>query len=244
MDINSILKEDVFFEKYPLITFLPKELVSDNRVVRQYQGYITADVCFATCNNESISIEEEISILIPDGYPRNLPRVFLLKNGQIITYGVDFHFYNDTKQLCLGLDWELRDVLYKDPSLLNLTESFIIPHIAATRYVLECPSSRRYPQGEYSHGIIGKIEGLASFFNIPQNEKNILDVLHFLSKPHKVANKMLCPFGCGMKYGHCQCKGNINRLQKLIPPKEANYMIREIIDALAMRQFHHKRNKA
>ena len=110
-------------------------------------------------------------------------------------------------------------------SLLNLTESFIIPHLAATRYVMQCPSSRSYPQGEYSHGVLGINEGIASFFRIPKNEKIIFNILEFLSKPHKVANKMLCPFGCGVKYSRCQCRGNINQLQKLIPPKEASILL-------------------
>ena len=67
MDINFMLKEDTFLEKYPLMISLPKEIILDSRVVRQYQGYIYADVCFAAYNNEKISIEEEISIAIQDG---------------------------------------------------------------------------------------------------------------------------------------------------------------------------------
>ena len=220
-----MLKEDTFLEKYPLMISLPKEIILDSRVVRQYQGYIYADVCFAAYNNEKIAIEEEISIAIPDGYPKNLPKVFLLENGQIVKYGADFHFFQDTGQLCLGQSWEIREELYKDSSLLNLTESFIIPHLAATRYVMQCPSSRSYPQGEYSHGVLGINEGIASFFRIPKNEKIIFNILEFLSKPHKVANKMLCPFGCGVKYSRCQCRGNINQLQKLIPPKEASILL-------------------
>lgn len=216
MDIKSILKEDAFFAKYPLITSLPKELFSDVRAVRQYQGYISANVRFTAYKNETISIEEEVFISIPDGYPRNLPAVYLLENGRIVNYGTDFHFYTNTGRLCIGHDWEVRNGLYKDPSLLNLTESFIVPHLAATRYVMQCPANRSYPQGEYSHAVPGKIEGLADFFNIPKNEKILFDVLKFLSKPHKVANKMLCPFGCGVKYARCQCKGNIKQLQKLI----------------------------
>lgn len=243
MDFNSLLKEDAFFDKYPLITPLPKELFSDIRVVRQYQGYINADVCFTAYNNEKISIKDEISIAIPDGYPKNLPKVFLLKNGQIIKYGADFHFYQDTGQLCLGHNWEIREKLYRDPSLLNLTESFIIPHIAAMRYVMQCPSSRSYPQGEYSHGVTGIIEGIASFFNISKNERSILNVLNFLSHPHKVANKMLCPFGCGEKYGRCQCKGNIILLQKLIPPMEAKDMLWKITINITVQTLKQRQNK-
>ena len=233
-----MLKEDTFLEKYPLMISLPKEIILDSRVVRQYQGYIYADVCFAAYNNEKISIEEEISIAIPDGYPKNLPKVFLLENGQIVKYGADFQFYQDTGQLCLGQSWEIREALYKDSSLLNLTESFIIPHIAATRYVMQCPSSRSYPQGEYSHGELGIIEGIASFFRIPKNEKIIFNILEFLSKPHKVANKMLCPFGCGVKYSRCQCRGNINQLQKLIPPKEASKLLYNMKLYFASRKHH------
>ena len=227
MDINSLLNEDAFFAKYPLIVPLPKELYSDSRTARQYQGYINADVCFAAYRNEKISIEEEILISIPDGYPRNLPVVYLLEGGRIANYGADFHFYPHG-QLCIGHDWEVRNELYKDPSLLHLIESFIIPHLAATRYVMQCPANRSYPQGEYSHAAPGRIEGLSDFFNIPKNERILFDVLKFLSKPHKVANKMLCPFGCGVKYSRCQCKGNIKQLQKLIPPKEAIKILNEV----------------
>lgn len=235
-----MLNEDAFFKKYPLIIPLPKELFFNDQIVRQYQGYINTDVCFKIYNNETISIDEEISILIPHGYPRNLPKVFLLKNGQVVKYDADYHFYQNTGQLCLGLDWEIREKLYADSSLVNLTDSFIIPHLAATRYVLQCPADRKYPQGEYPHGVAGKIEGLARRFNLPKNENNILDILKFLSKPQKVANKTLCPFGCKMNYGRCQCKGNIKQLQRLIPPKEAINMIEEI----SMWQINKKCNKA
>lgn len=231
MDTDALLKEDTFLKKYPLITSFPKEFITNNRIIRQYQGYISANVCFAAYGNEMVPIDEEISISIPDGYPSNLPMVYLLSKGHSINYGVDYHFYQDTGQLCLGQNWEIRKELFKDASLLNLVESLIIPHLAAMRYVSKNPN-KGYPQGEYSHGPKGLIEGLSEHFDIPQTPEAILNVLQFLSNSRKVANKTICPFGCGNKYGSCQCKGNIKELQMLIPPKEAVFMINMINTAI------------
>lgn len=226
MDIDSILEEDAFLSMHPLFQRVPKELITLPNIVRQYQGYVTATVRFAVYNNETVSIDEEVSISIPSGYPISLPVVFILDRGQIINLGADYHFYTNTGQLCLGNSWEVRRVLLPDPSLNNLILSLVIPHIAGATF--KCLYRKTFPQGEHAHDIAGKIEGLADFFSIPQDEKTILAILNFLLQSKRVANKMQCPFGCKKEYGKCHCKGDFQDLKVLFPSKEVSSLIQWI----------------
>ena len=226
MDINKLLDEDAFLKMHPLIQSIPKELINLPDIVRQYQGYIAATVRFAAYKNETISINEEVSILIPAGYPANLPIVFILDHGDIINPGLEYHVYPKTGQLCLGNTWEIRKVLLQDPTLNNLMELLVIPHIAGA--VFKYCNKTSFPQGEYSHGLVGQLEGIASFFSVPLNVDIICNILSFLSKPKRVANKTQCPFGCGKEYGKCHCKGNFQDIKILFPNKEIFAILREI----------------
>lgn len=226
MDINKLLDEDAFLSMHPLIQRVPKELIKFPGIVRQYQGYIAATVRFTAYNNETVSIDEEISISIPSAYPISLPIIFILNHGNVINLGADYHFYTNTGQLCLGNSWEIRKELLRNPTLNNLIESLVIPHIAGATF--KFLYGKAFPQGEYAHALKGKFEGLASFFSIPMNEKTILDVLNFLSLSKHIANKMQCPFGCREKYGKCRCKGDFQDLKVLFPSKEVSAMIQEI----------------
>lgn len=226
MEIDKVLKENAFLSMHPLIQPIPKELITLPSIMRQYQGYISAMVKFAAYNDETVSIEEEISISIPSGYPINLPYVFVLSHGNVVNLGAEYHFYTDTGQLCLGNSWEVRKKLLHDPTLNNLMTSLIIPHIAGATFKLLHGSA--FPQGEYAHGIDGKLEGLASFFSISKDVGVILNILSFLSQSKRVANKVQCPFGCGKEYKECHCKGDFQDLKILFPQKEISAILNEI----------------
>lgn len=226
MDIDLVLGEDAFLSMHPLIQRVPKELINLPGIVRQYHGYVVATVRFEAYKNEVISIEEEVSISIPSSYPIELPIVFILDHGNVIKLGADYHFYQNSGQLCLGNSWEIRKELLRDPTLNNLMSSLVIPHIAGATYKLIYGKS--FPQGEFSHGLAGKLESLASFFSTPQNEEIIINILNFLKHTKRVANKMLCPFGCNKEYAKCRCKGDFQDLKILFPTKEVDDILREI----------------
>ena len=226
MDISKLLDEDTFLSMHPMIQRVPKELIHIPDIVRQYQGYVVETVRFKAYDNEVVSIDEEISISIPAGYPISLPIVFILNHGKVINLGAEFHFYTNTGQLCLGNSWDVRKELLRDSTLNNLVDSLVIPHIAGATFKLL--QRKAFPQGEYAHGLEGKLEGVAEFFSIPLNEKRILDVLSFLNQSKRVANKMQCPFGCGVEYGKCHCRGNYQDLKTLFPHKEVSALIKEI----------------
>ena len=238
MDIDSILKEEAFLSMHPLFQRIPKELINIPDIVRQYQGYVAATVRFAAYNNETVSIDEEVSISIPSGYPISLPIVFILNQGTKINLGADYHFYKDAGQLCLGNSWEIRKVLLQNPSLDNLLFSLVIPHIAGATF--KCLYGKTFPQGEYAHDIAGKIEGLADFFSIPQDEETILAILNFLLQSKRVANKMQCPFGCKKEYGKCHCKGDFQDLKVLFPSKEVSSLIQWIESRRFVRQINYR----
>ena len=220
---------------HPLFQRVPKELINSPDIVRQYQGYVSATVRFEAYNNETVAIDEEVSISIPSGYPTSLPIVFILNHGTKINLGADYHFYNNTGQLCLGNTWEVRKVLLQDPSLDNLMSSLVIPHIAGATF--KRLYGKPFPQGEHAHDIAGKIEGLADFFLIPQDEKTILAILNFLLQSKRVANKMQCPFGCKKEYGKCHCKGDFQDLKVLFPSNEVSSLIQWIESRRFARQI-------
>ena len=238
MDIDSILKEAAFLSRYHLFQRVPKELINIPDIVRQYQGYVVATVRFEAYNNETVAIDEEVSISIPSGYPTSLPIVFILNHGTIINLGADYHFYNNTGQLCLGNTWEVRKVLLQDPSLDNLMSSLVIPHIAGATF--KSLYGKPFPQGEHAHDTAGKIEGLTDFFSIPQDEKTILAILNFLHQSKRVANKMQCPFGCKKEYGKCHCKGNFQDLKVLFPSNEVSSLIQWIESRRFARQISYR----
>ena len=238
MDIDLVLGEDAFLSMHPLFQRIPKELINSPDIVRQYQGYIAATVRFAAYNNETLSIDKEVSISIPSGYPISLPIVFILNQGTKINLGVDYHFYNNTGQLCLGNTWEVRKILLSDPSLNNLMSSLVIPHIAGATF--KCLYGKPFPQGEYAHDVAGIIEGLSDFFSIPKNEVIILPILNFLLQSKRVANKMQCPFGCKKEYRKCHCKGDFQDLKVLFPNQEVSTMIKLIESHRFARQINHR----
>ena len=236
MDIESTLKEDSFLSMYPMIQRVPKNLINCPDIVRQYQGYVATIARFAAYNNETVPINEEISISIPTGYPISLPIVFILNRGQVVNLGAEYHFYSNTGQLCLGNTWEVRKELLRDSSLNNLMSSLVIPHIAGVAF--KNLYRNPFPQGECSHGLNGKLEGIASFFSIPIEEDLIINVLNFLKQTKRVANKMICPFGCGKEYEKCNCKGDFHDIKTLFPKKEVDWMLREIKNSRIARRLY------
>lgn len=207
MDIE-ILKENIFLEKYKLFSI--DSSYNKEEYVRVYHGYLNRRVCLEAYKSEAVIINAELKIAIPNSYPFAFPKVFFLKKGFPIKLGIDQHVSEDTGLMCLGIPWEIRKILKKDPSLINIMETLIIPHIAGTIYSIENGGSK-YPQGEYSHGTKGYIEGLEEYFSISLNDnpQKLKELLGFLQSSNNVAKNTLCPFGCGVIYKKCRCKGNI-----------------------------------
>lgn len=174
--------------------------------------------------DKTIKLDFEIRINIGRNYPMEYPFVYMLDRGQVIVPPLQEHVFKGGA-LCLGVLPEIYSVLYKDASLSNLMTKLILPYLLGMKYKM---MFGLYPFGEQLHGKTGIVE----YFNKTYGLDTVDKIIGFLSmvrlKP-RLANKILCPFGCNAEYGHCLCHGNITSLQKVLPPKLCEMIINQLV---------------
>ena len=149
-----------------------------------------------------------VEILIPDAFPNAVPSIREL-SGRIPK---DFHT-NPGGMLCLGTGIRLQLELAMDRSFTGFSRNCILPYLFG-RAVFE----RRgvMPFEELEHGAPGILHDLQLIFGVT-TELEAITSARLASIRRRVANKLPCHCGTGVRLGRCGHRVRINQLRSLVP---------------------------
>ena len=135
----------------------------------------------------------EVSINIPQCYPRKIPTVKEV-GGRIAR---EFHT-NPDLTLCLGTNYSTWAIFSKEKTLLNFVEKLLVPYLYSHSVF---KSSGKMPFGEREHGAMGILNDYRDKFGV-SNDVSTIRLLKTLSSGHANKNEM-CPCGSGKKIARC-----------------------------------------
>lgn len=150
-----------------------------------------------------------LDIIVPHDFPKSCPEVF--EKGERIPRDSKYH-KNLDGSLCLGSPLRLFIELSKAPKLTAYVKKCLIPYLYAMSLNLKygCP----FIFGELEHGFPGVLHDYTDIFGV----KTVAQVelaLKLLTLRPRLANKYLCPCGCGLKLGACSFRRRLNWLREL-----------------------------
>jgi len=158
---------------------------------------------------EEIEDSYELQIEVPASFPRRTPKVTEIggkipRNGQ---YHVNFD-----GSLCLGSPLRLLDLLSKRADLSGFANCCLVPYLYAVSSALQ--GGKRFPFGELAHGEPGVINDYMVLFGLDTREQ-VFRTLDILGMKRRIANKVLCPCGCGLRLGKCRFNRMVSRYRRI-----------------------------
>lgn len=152
-----------------------------------------------------------LRVTIPSGYPKQLP-VFE-ETGGLIPRDGDYHV-NPDGTICLGSNFRLHMALSIDSCINRFYQLFFVPYAYAA--LLKLQHNVNFIFGELSHGVKGELEDFCELFNVA-NSDSVFACLKALSQKKRIANKHVCPCGCGNRLGACKFNCVINQYRNIVP---------------------------
>ncbi len=153
----------------------------------------------------------KLEIVVPHGFPQDLPRVKEIDNK--IPRDGNFHV-NPDGTLCLGSPLRLLKKIYNTPSLSGFTEKCLIPYLYAVSHKLM--HGGNFVFGELAHGEQGIVDDYLTVLGL-QEKDQITQAIQLLGVKKRVANKNMCPCGCGKRLGVCPYRYKLNEFRKMAP---------------------------
>jgi hypothetical protein len=199
------------WEKLGLTEFLAGDLtrlrikhLDKDQLCLQGEHKIHAITEGGTLINETFNIK----VVFPSSYPKDIPIVYGLSDN--IVRDINNHVYNDGS-FCLGSDLHLKLIIKSSPQISDFFNRIVDPFLYSYEYKKRFGS---YPYGELSHGTSGLIDDYELLFDI-KGKKALSQAFRALSNRKRVANKLICPCGCGRRLGVCKYRFKLNRFRGL-----------------------------
>jgi len=163
---------------------------------------------FSACSPEIGTLQDSFQIEIrvaAASFPAVLPSVRELA-GRIPK---SFHKLADGS-LCLGAPLAVQAAHGRKSSLLHFIERCVVPYLAGYS-VFE--RTHKMPFGELSHGAKGLLEEYRNLTGADTDELCIA-FLKLLGMKKRIANKLRCPCGSGLRVGRCHHR-RLNSLREI-----------------------------
>lgn len=144
----------------------------------------------------------DVSILIPGGYPLELPILF--ETSKKIERHEDWH--NRDGICCLSTNAKMFSVLGKNINLFNWLEKFAHPFLANHVFRIK---TGYYANNEFDHGTEGIIQGYCEIFNVT-SVIEVIERLKLICGIKKLGRNDLCFCGNGKKYKRCFLEDSSN----------------------------------
>ena len=153
---------------------------------------------------ERIDDAYEVEIIVPPGFPRDLP---LVKEtaGRIPN---SFHT-NDDGSLCLGSPVRQHLELSRSPTLPGFVQLCVIPYLYGFSFR---EKHGKLPFGELDHGKKGIRNDFAELFGVTNHDAAVR-MVQLASMKKRDANKRPCPCASGRRLGKCHNR-RVNELRK------------------------------
>ena len=190
-----------FLAGYPEMTLEP----AGNESIR-----LTGSFRFlASRLGEAGSLEDQFQVVIevPQIFPREIPAVF--ETGGRIPRLPQYHVNSDGS-LCLGSPIHLLLIAAKHPTLLGFVDHILVPFLLAISTSLA--TGQAFLFGELAHGVPGALADYQELFQLKTPDQAKL-ALHALTLRKRLANKLSCPCGCGLRLGKCRLRLKLNPLR-------------------------------
>lgn len=152
-----------------------------------------------------------LRIAVPDSFPRKLPDVTEL---DLKIARTDENHVNHGGTLCLGSPLGLRLAMAGGTSLKDFSDRCIVPFLYATS--LRLSGHRTFFFGELDHGATGLAQDYKALFGVA-TEKAVAQCVQLLILKKRIANKRLCPCGCGRRLGRCPLHVRLNNIRAMAP---------------------------
>jgi hypothetical protein len=152
-----------------------------------------------------------LEIIVPDKFPHALPKVKEI-GGKIPRDG-NFHV-NPNGSLCLGSPLRLLKKIYGAPNLTGFADKCLVPYLYAVSYKLMHGGD--FVFGELAHGEQGIADDYSIMLGLKKKHQ-IIPAIQLLGIKKRLANKRLCPCGCGKKLGVCPFHHKLNEFRRMAP---------------------------
>ncbi|MEJ6079151.1 hypothetical protein MT391_11515 [Vibrio sp. 1-Bac 57] len=149
-----------------------------------------------------------LKIVCPKDYPNKLPMVY--DAASYFPRIQDFHTYANGS-FCLGSELKIKSILSSDSSLSAFFEKIVVRFLYAVSHRVEFGN---FPYGELDHGEKGLIDDYSEIFRV-NGKASVLLALKALGLRKRVANKLLCPCGCGYRLGSCNYRFFLNEFRQI-----------------------------
>ncbi len=157
-------------------------------------------------NGSGLATEDafELEIQINERFPSEIPEV--RETAEKIPKTGDYHV-NPDGTLCLGSHLRLKKALLESPDLVSFTEKCLVPYLFNVSIKLR--NGGEFVTGELAHGTAGIIHDYMDLFGLSTPDQ-IVYALELLGTKKRVANKKMCPCGCGLRLGRCTVHHRLN----------------------------------
>jgi len=165
---------------------------------------------FSASRSDSPHIDDSymLAIDVPSSFPREMPLVS--ETDHKIPRDGRYHV-NPDNTLCLGSPLRLLWKLSQKPTLVGFAEECLVSYLYSISHKMMYGT---FPFGELDHGNPGVIADYMDLFEVT-NKKQVLQVLALLGIKKRLANKKICPCGCGKRLGACSFHFKVIGLRKL-----------------------------
>lgn len=157
---------------------------------------------------EVIADSYGLEIRVPVRFPKDVPEVRETRGR--IPDDQKHHVNPGVGTLCLGSPLRLRMILSVHPTLCGFDEHCLIPFLYAASHKRLHGGS--FVFGELPHGNEGVFEEYREVFGLT-TERQVCEALRLLGIKKRVANKAVCPCGCGRRLGRCKFRHRLNQLR-------------------------------
>lgn len=191
-----------FLQDYPDMMIVP---VKDDAMVLQGKFKFSA----TPKDMQTIIDSYCIKIFISEEFPRAIPRV--IETVPKIPRDGNHHVnYDDT--LCMGSPLRLLQKISEKPNLVGFAENCLVPYLYSVSYKIQ--TGKGFPFGELAHGDKGIIDDYISLFGLKTKDE-VRRTLKLLCMKERLANKNICPCGCGKRLGKCSFRYKLNTFRNI-----------------------------
>ena len=168
------------------------------------------ELCSCMTGYGNVDENYELEIKIPNSFPKGIPIVREISNKIPRDYNHHINFTDDS--LCLGSDIRIQTEIYNNPTLDGFMNKCIVPFLTAATIKIKTENTEVF-RG-LAHGDRGLLDDYKDIFSVNTDEQ-VIQILKALGLRKRIANKLLCPCGCGKKLGNCKLHFVINKVRKI-----------------------------
>jgi hypothetical protein len=204
MGVSALTSLSQFLRDYPGMSPAP---CSDTGVCLRGKFWFKASVS----SGDEIDDSYKLEIVVSDKFPQALPKV--KETGGKIPRDGNFHV-NPDGTLCLGSPLRLLRKVHSSPSLTGFADKCLVPYLYAVSYKLMHGGD--FVFGELAHGDQGIVDDYSVMLGLKEKHQ-IQRAIQLLGIKKRIANKKLCPCGCGKRLGACPFHHKLNEFRKMAP---------------------------